>query len=65
MADNGGSANFKLLLVKQNGRDVARNLGGLSYKVFFTLSSKFVITEPSLFILGESTIFNHYLAAVV
>ena len=65
LVDNGGFTNFKLLLVKQNARAMAQILGSLSYKVCSTPSSKFVIIESSLRILGKSAIFSQCLVAML
>ena len=56
--DNGRFANFQLLLAIRNAWNVAQILGGLSYKVCSNSLPKFVTTEPSLLILGQSTIFS-------
>ena len=65
LVDNRGFTNFKLLLVKQGARAIAQILGSLSYKVCSTPSPKFVIIEPSLSILGKSTIFSQCLVAML
>ena len=65
LVDNFEFANFKLLVVIQNTRDTALIMGSLSYKVCSTPSPKFVVIEPSLRILGTSTIFSQCLVAML
>ena len=61
LKDNGGFADFKLLLVIQNARDMAQILRRRSNKVCSTPSSNLVIIESSL----KSAIFSQRLTVTL
>ena len=58
LEDTGGFANFKLLIVMQIAKGIAKILDSLSYKVLSTPSLKFAVIQLFLLIWGKSTIFS-------